>query len=99
MEILKLATVLAPLMLLAATANEFHGRSAWTIDAPQLRVTILKGGGHVAEIALKSPGAVNPLWVPAQQTMDPSHYVPARDAQEYGGGSVAKLRSGLCGHS
>ena len=99
MELLKLATVLVPLILLAATANEFHGRSAWTIDAPHLRVTILKGGGHIAEIVLKSPGAVNPLWLPTQPTMDPSHFVPARDAQKYGGGSVAKLRSGLCGHS
>ena len=52
-----------------------------------------------SEIALKSPGAVNPLWTPSQPTMDPSHFVPARDAQRYGGGSVAKLRSGLCGHS
>jgi len=86
-------------VLLAAAANEFHGRSAWTIDAPHLRVTVLKGGGHVAEIALKTPGAVNPLWVQRQPTMDPSRFVAARDAQKYGGGSVAKLRSGLAGHS
>jgi hypothetical protein len=48
---------------------------------------------------LKSPGAVNPLWVQSQPTMDPSHFVASRDAHTYGGGSVAKLRSGLAGHS
>lgn len=99
MELLKLATALVPFIMLAAAVTEFHGRSAWTIDAPRLRVTVLKGGGHVAEIALKSPGAVNPLWQQTRPTMDPSHFVAARDAQTYGGGSVAKLRSGLAGHS
>jgi hypothetical protein len=95
----KLAITLAPLMLFAATVTQFTGRSAWTIDAPHLRVTVLQGGGHVAEIALKTPGAVNPLWVQSKPTMDPVNFVAARDAQRYGGDAAAKLRSGLAGHS
>jgi hypothetical protein len=97
--VLKLAITLAPLVLFAAAATQFTGRSAWTIDAPHLRVTVLKGGGHVAEIALKTPGAVNPLWVQNRPTMDPVNFVAARDAQRYGGDAAAKLRSGLAGHS
>ena len=69
MEILKLATVLAPLMLLAATANEFYGRDAWTIDAPHLRVTVLIEGGHIAEVLDKRSG-VNPLWTPGWPSID-----------------------------
>jgi hypothetical protein len=95
----KLAITLAPLMLFATAVTQYTGRSAWTIDAPHLRVTVLKGGGHVAEIALKTPGAVNPLWVQSKPTMDPVNFVAARDAQRYGGDASAKLMSGLAGHS
>ena len=99
MSLLKAAVAFTPLLLLAAAVTRFTGRSAWTIDTPQLRVTILKGGGHVAEIALKSTGAVSPLWVQTRPTIDPAHFNATRDSQTYGGGSSAKLMSGLAGHS
>jgi len=87
------------MLLFAGALTQFTGRSAWTIESSQLRVTVLVGGGHVGEIALKSAGAVNPLWVQARPTIDPTHFNAARDAQRYGGGSGAKLMSGLAGHS
>lgn len=97
MDLLRAGTI--PFLLLAAAATQFTGRPAWMIDTPHLRVTVLRGGGHVAEITLKSTGAVNPLWVQPGRTMDPSQFNAARDAQTYGGGSAAKLMSGLSGHS
>lgn len=99
MDLLKAGAAFTPLLLFAAAASQFTGRSAWRIDTPHLRVTVLKGGGHVAEIALQSTGAVNPLWVQARPTIDPAQFNAARDARLYGGGSAAKLMSGLDGHS
>lgn len=99
MSSFKAVFALAPLLLFAPSVTRFTGRAAWTIDTPDLRVTILKGGGHVAEIALKSPGAINPLWIQERPTIDPAQFNAARDAQTYGGGPSAKLMSGLAGHS
>ncbi len=84
----------------AATGpSRFQNRDAWTVDAPRLRVTIVQSGGHVGEIVLKGEGAVNPLWIQGRRTIDPETYVAARDAKFYGGGSGAKLMSGLMGHN
>jgi hypothetical protein len=99
MDSLKAAVAFTPVLLFAATATLFTGRSAWTIDTPHLRVTVLRGGGHVAEITLKSAATVNPLWVQMRPTIDPAQFNAARDATTYGGGAAAKLMSGLAGHS
>jgi hypothetical protein len=99
MDLLKVCVAFSPFLLFAAVVGQFTGRSAWMIDTPRLRVTVLRSGGHVAEITLKSAGAVNPLWVQARPTIDPSQFQAARDSQLYGGGSGAKLMSGLAGHS
>ncbi len=99
MVLLRAAIGFAPLLLFAVAVTQFTGRSAWTIDTPHLRVTVLKGGGHVAEIALKTPGAVSPLWVQSRPTIEPWQYDAARDATRYGGDSGARLMSSLAGHS
>ena len=62
-------------------------------------MTILQSGGHVAELVLKEDGAVNPLWTQSRPTIDPDRFDPARDSAKYGGGSGAKLMSGLAGHN
>ncbi|MDQ6663989.1 MAG: hypothetical protein M3Z23_06310 [Acidobacteriota bacterium] len=78
---------------------QFQNRDAWTIDTPNLRVTIVQAGGHVGEIVLKDSGALNPLWIQKTPTIDPARYDAARDAQTYGGGPAARLMSGLMGHN
>src|SRR5580693_9529490 len=98
MKMWKAAVALIPVLLFATSVTQFTGRSAWMIDTPRLRVAVLRGGGHVAEIVLKSPGAVNPLWVQPRPTIDPTQFNAARDAPVYGGGAGAKLMSGLAGH-
>lgn len=81
------------------TAASFPGRDLWTIESDKLRLSILQSGGHVAELMLKESGAVNPLWVQNRATIDPDKFDAARDAARYGGGSGAKLMSGLAGHN
>lgn len=75
----------------------FHGRRAAQIESDDLRVTVLEGGGHIAEILDKATG-VSPLWIPRWNTIEPGDYDPSRHT-EYGGGGDASLLAGIMGHN
>src|SRR5947207_13239897 len=75
----------------------FHGRRAHSIENADLRVTVLAGGGHIAEILDKRSG-VNPLWIPPWPSIEPSSYDPARHP-EYGGDAESRLLAGIMGHN
>lgn len=77
--------------------SRWREREAATIENDALRVTVLREGGHVAEILHKGSG-VNPLWVPPWSTMDHSGYDAARNP-EYGGDAESKLLAGIHGHN
>src|ERR1017187_9235020 len=74
----------------------FKGREAVTLENENLRVTVLVGGGHIAEVLEKSSG-VSPLWVPHWDSIEPSLYTPEQHPQ-FGSGSDAKLLVGIMGH-
>ena len=94
--------LLFQLAVLTASAQirtgQFMNRDVWIMETPELRVTIMQSGGHIAEIVLKD-GGVNPLWIQKRPTIDADRFEPARDAARYGGGSGARLMSGLLGHN
>ena len=75
----------------------YRGRSAVSIENHSLRVTVLREGGHIAEMVHKATG-VNPLWTPPWTGMEPSQYDAARNA-EYGPDIDAKLLAGIAGHN
>ncbi len=75
----------------------YRGRRAAAIENDRLRVTVLEGGGHIAEILDKASG-VSPLWIPHWDTIEPADYDPARHLQ-YGGGADASLLAGIMGHN
>ena len=75
----------------------YRGRRAATIENGDLRVTVLREGGHIAEIFDKAAG-VNPLWTPPWPTIEPSQYGSAH-AAAYGDGSDARLLAGIMGHN
>ena len=75
----------------------FQGRRAHSIESPDIRVTVLRGGGHIAEIQDKRTG-VNPLWIPPWPSIEPSSYDPARHP-EYGGDAESRLLAGIMGHN
>ena len=77
--------------------DTYRGRRAATIENGELRVTVLEGGGHVAEIFDKRT-ATNPLWTPPWPSIEPSAYDPARHA-EYGTGAEARLLAAIMGHN
>ena len=76
---------------------KFGDRDAVQIENERVRVTVLKEGGHVAELLEKRSG-INPLWVPPWKSIEPSTYDAARHA-EYGGNSESKLLAGIMGHN
>jgi hypothetical protein len=77
----------------------FLGRPAWQIDTPEIRLTILECGGHVAEIVYKPAGEVNPLWIQDRPTIDSDQFDPAIHGAEFGTDGEAKLISGLAGQN
>ena len=75
----------------------YRGRKAVSIENDDLRVTVLRGGGHLAEIFDKRAG-VNPLWTPPWESIEPSRYDPRRHP-EYGGTVESSLLAGIMGHN
>jgi hypothetical protein len=80
-----------------STETTFHGRRAVSIENDDLRVTVLAGGGHIAEVYDKSAG-VNPLWTPPWTSIEPSSFDASRH-RDYGDGIDAQLLAGLAGHN
>src|SRR5450432_237765 len=77
--------------------TSYRGRRAHSIETPELRVTVLSEGGHIAEIADKATG-LNPLWTPPWPSIEPSTYDPVKHP-EYGADSESKLLCGIMGHN
>jgi hypothetical protein len=75
----------------------FQGREAVSVENDHLRVTVLREGGHVAEMFHKQQG-ISPLWVPPWPTAEPSTYRPELHP-EYGLDSESKLLMGIMGHN
>ena len=75
----------------------YRSRRAARLENDSLRVTVLREGGHIAEILDKDTG-VNPLWTPNWPSLEPSRYDRARHP-EYGGGGDASLLAGIMGHN
>lgn len=75
----------------------FHGREAVQIENALLRITVLREGGHIAEIFDKRAG-VSPLWIPQWRSQEPSTFT-LDSYDEFGSGDDARLLAGIMGHS
>lgn len=79
----------------------FQGRPAWVLSNGLIRVSILSGGGHIAEVRLMTGDAtrdVNPMRVPHYPTMDPQNFDAAKHGAIYGSDPHSRLSSGYMGH-
>ena len=76
---------------------KFANREAVQIENQRIRVTVLREGGHIAEIMHKDSG-VNPLWLPPWPSIEPSLYDTSRNPI-YGSNSESKLLAGIMGHN
>jgi hypothetical protein len=75
----------------------FHARRAVGIENGLVRVTVLSGGGHIAEICLLERG-VNPLWIPPWASIEPDAFDPRRH-RAYGNDIESRLLAGIMGHN
>jgi len=85
----------------AVTEEDFHGRRAWALSNGLIRVSLLAGGGHIAEVRFLSDDPkknVNPMRVPHYLTIEPHQYDPARHDAIYGDTPHKWLSSGYMGH-
>ena len=82
-------------------AGKLHGRDAFTLTNGLLSLSVLPGGGFIADVHLVSRDpAINlsPLRVPEYQTMDPYRFDLKLDGAKYGTGIQRQLMSGYMGH-
>jgi hypothetical protein len=75
----------------------FRGRRAAAIENSDLRLTVLEGGGHIAEVLHKRAG-VSPLWIPPWPSIEPDDYMASTD-RTYGAGVESQLLAGIMGHN
>jgi hypothetical protein len=80
-------------------ANVLDGRSGFGIHGEWGHVSVLRGGGHICELSLKSVPGVNPLWRPPWATIDPDRYLPGKHRRLYGPPPDGSLLAGVAGHS
>lgn len=76
----------------------YRNRRAVAIENDRLRVTVLEGGGHIAEIFDKSTG-VNPLWTPPWPSVEPDEFDHATHPGYGSGPAESRLLSGIMGHN
>jgi len=79
----------------------FSARHAWVLENGWMRVSLLAGGGHIAEVRLLSDDPkknLNPMRVPHYPTIEPYEYDSARDDKVYGATPHRWLSSGYMGH-
>jgi hypothetical protein len=75
----------------------FNNRARVFLENGRLRLTLLRGGGHIAAVTLKSNG-VEPLWDPPWETIEPSAFDPGKHPQ-FGTGPEGRLLAGIAGHN
>ena len=81
--------------------DRWQGRSACILSNGVVQISVLLGGGHIADFHLEQGPAgdrISPLWVPPWPTIEPHQYRQKKHP-EYGSVIEAKLLSGLAGHS
>ena len=81
--------------------EKFEGRRAWVLSNGLIRVSVLAGGGHIAEVRLLSDDPkqnVNPMRVPHFATIEPYQYDDAKHNAQYGSDPHRWLSSGYMGH-
>jgi len=77
------------------------GRDAYILDNGYFRISMLRGGGHIAEVRLLSGDPlknINPMRVPHYPTIDPFTYDPVKHDAIYGSDPHRWLSSGYMGH-
>jgi hypothetical protein len=75
----------------------WRGRSAWRLSNGRVELTVLTGGGNLADFRLCG-SSINLLWTAPWPTLDAYTFTEAEHGRYYGTGPSARLLSGCTGH-
>jgi hypothetical protein len=84
------------------TSTSWQGRDAWVLGNGLVELTVLRGGGHIADFHFTKQSGLpdlNPLWVPPWKTIDSGLYRPQEHARKYGPPVTGKMIAGITGHN
>jgi hypothetical protein len=73
-------------------------RRAHRLSNGSIDLTVLLGGGHIADFRLNG-SPINILWEAPWVTIDPHTFSPDEHAARYGEGAVGKFLAGYTGHA
>jgi hypothetical protein len=76
----------------------WNNRRAYRLSNGSIELTVLLGGGHIADFRLAG-SPLNLLWEAPWVTIDPHTFSPAAHSTSYGDGAVGKFLSGYTGHA
>ena len=82
----------------AADAVSWKNRRAYRLSNGAVELTILTGGGHIADFRLCG-SSINALWEAPWQMIEPQTFSSREHAARYGDGPAGKLLSGYTGHA
>ena len=77
--------------------STYRDRRAVSVENEHLRVTVLEGGGHIAEILDKASG-INPLWAPIWPSVEPGAF-DASHHPTFGPHADGPLLASIMGHN
>jgi hypothetical protein len=76
----------------------WKGRRAWRLSNGVIEITVLVGGGHIADLRVAG-SPYNLIFESPWPTIEPYEFSPRLHASKYGDGAVGRLLSGYSGHA
>ncbi len=82
----------------AVDAIRWKNRRAYRLSNGKIEITVLPGGGHIADLRLPD-SAINALWESPWPTIEPQTFSSREHAALYGDGPVGRFLCGYTGHA
>jgi hypothetical protein len=81
-----------------AAAVEWKNRRAYRLANGTVELTVLTGGGHIADFRLRG-SPINALWEASWPTIEPQSFSSRDHSTTYGDGAIGKFLCGYTGHA
>src|SRR4051794_24578119 len=82
----------------SADAVTWKQRRAFRLSNSEVRVTVLLGGGHIADLRLCG-SSINALWEAPWPTIEPYEFTNDTHSASYGGAVAGRMLSSYTGHA
>lgn len=82
----------------SAETVRWKGRRAFRLSSGEIEVTVLLGGGHIADLR-RCGHSINALWEAPWPTIEPYEFSPLAHSAAYGERVTGQMLSGYTGHA